>query len=154
MEKSAIRMIAQMISLNRIEVLLLKQYYGGYSQKFYLRDMSNNSLKEIKIADKYEDDRFIHYYFNEIEIDFCRVYQIVDAYGLSETLQYSKLVYDEDFLNMNYYDGDDLGNSYYMEYTEFKVWAPTALEVKVSITKNDTTCSYNMKRLDKGVFLC
>ena len=152
MEKSAIRMIAQMISLNRIEVLLLKQYYGGYSPKFYLRDMSNNSLKEIKIADKYEDDRFIHYYFNEIEIDFCRVYQIVDAYGLSETLQYSKLVYDEDFLNMNYYDGDDLGNRYYMEYTEFKVWAPTALEVKVSITKNDTICSYNMKRLDKGVF--
>ncbi len=52
--------------------------------------MSNNSLKEIKIADKYEDDRFIHYYFNEIEIDFCRVYQIVDAYGLSETLQFSR----------------------------------------------------------------
>ena len=47
MEKSAIRMIAQMISLNRIEVLFLKQYYGGYSPKFYLRDMSNNSLKEI-----------------------------------------------------------------------------------------------------------
>lgn len=60
MEKSAIRMIAQMISLNRIEVLFLKQYYGGYSPKFYLRDMRNNSLKEIKIADKYEDvDLFI-----------------------------------------------------------------------------------------------
>ena len=24
--------------------------------------------------------------------------------------------------------------------------------MKVLITKNDTTCSYNMKRLDKGVF--
>ena len=145
-------MIARMISLNTIEVLLLRKYYGGYSPRFYLRDMIDNSLKEIKINNKYEDAKFIHYYFNEIEIDFCRVYQIVDAYGLSETLQYKKLIYDKDFLNMNYYDGDDLGNSYHMEYTEFKVWAPTALEVKVSITKNDTTCSYNMKRLDKGVF--
>ncbi|WP_297671607.1 type I pullulanase [Thomasclavelia sp.] len=152
MEESAIRMIARMISLNTIEVLLLRKYYGGYSPRFYLRDMIDNSLKEIKINNKYEDAKFIHYYFNEIEIDFCRVYQIVDAYGLSETLQYKKLIYDKDFLNMNYYDGDDLGNSYHMEYTEFKVWAPTALEVKVSITKNDTTCSYNMKRLDKGVF--
>ena len=67
MEESAIRMIAQMISLNRIEVLFLKQYYGGYSPKFYLRDMSNNSLKEIKIADKYEDDRYVNFLLNSKE---------------------------------------------------------------------------------------
>ena len=54
MEESAIRMIARMISLNTIEVLLLRKYYGGYSPRFYLRDMIDNSLKEIKINNKYE----------------------------------------------------------------------------------------------------
>ncbi|MFQ7174090.1 MAG: hypothetical protein ACLRQF_19760 [Thomasclavelia ramosa] len=34
----------------------------------------------------------------------------------------------------------------------FKVWAPTALAVKVAITKDHTTYSYEMKRIGNGVF--
>lgn len=152
MKESAIRMIAQMISINKIEVLLLKQYYSGNSPKFYLRDLTSHTLKEIPIIDRYEDERFVHYYFNNIEIDFSRVYQIVDAYGLSETLQYTPLVNCEDFLKQNYYNGNDLGNYYCFEYTEFKVWAPTALEMKVAITKHGVTYTYDMFKQDSGVF--
>ena len=49
MEKSAVRMIAQMIALKKIEVLLLKKYYEGNSPSFYLRDLNIGDLKEIKI---------------------------------------------------------------------------------------------------------
>ena len=152
MEKSAVRMIAQMIALKKIEVLLLKKYYEGNSPRFYLRDLNSGDLKEIKISGKYVEEQFVHYYFDDIEIDFCRIYQIVDAYGLSETLQYTKLVYDYDFLRQSYYDGNDLGNHYHKEHTSFKVWAPTALQMKVSIVKKDCTYTYEMQRINDGVF--
>lgn len=152
MEKSAVRMIAQMVALKKIEVLLLKKYYDGNSPRFYLRDLTSNDLTEIKISGKYVEEEFAHYYFDDIEIDFCHVYQVVDAYGLTETLQYTKLVYDRDFLKQNYYDGDDLGSHYRPGYTTFKVWAPTALQMKVSITKHNNTYTYDMKRVNNGVF--
>lgn len=152
MEKSAVRMIAQMVALKKIEVLLLKKYYDGNSPRFYLRDLTNNDLTEIKISGKYVESQFTHYYFDDVEIDFCHVYQVVDAYGLTETLQYTKLVSDHDFLKQNYYDGDDLGSHYRSGYTTFKVWAPTALQMKVSITKYDNTYTYEMQRVDNGIF--
>lgn len=154
MEKSAIRMIAQMVALKKIEVLLLKKYYEGNSPRFYLRDLTNHDLTEIKISGKYVEEQFVHYYFDDIEIDFCRVYQIVDAYGLSETLQYTKLVHDHDFLKQNYYDGNDLGNQYHEDYTTFKVWAPTALQMKIAITKNSRTNTFEMQRNEQGIFYC
>ena len=152
MEKSAVRMIAQMVALKKIEVLLLKKYYDGNSPRFYLRDLTNNDLTEIKISGKYVESQFTHYYFDDVEIDFCHVYQVVDAYGLTETLQYTKLISDHDFLKQNYYDGDDLGSHYRSGYTTFKVWAPTALQMKVSITKYDNTYTYEMQRVDNGIF--
>ena len=45
MEKSAVRMIAQMIALKKIEVLLLKKYYEGNSPRIYLRDLKSGDLK-------------------------------------------------------------------------------------------------------------
>ena len=40
MEKGKIRMLANLIELNKIEVRLSKKYYGGISPKFYLRDLN------------------------------------------------------------------------------------------------------------------
>lgn len=152
MEKSAIRMIAKMVSMNKVEVLLIRRYYDGNCPCFYLRDLSDNSLTELEISAKYVDEEFARYYFDNVEIDFCRIYEIVDAYGLAETLQYTPLIYDGEFLKQNYYGGNDLGSSYYEDYTIFKVWAPTALAVKVVITKDHTTTSHEMKRIGSGVF--
>lgn len=70
MEKSAVRMIAQVVALKKIEVLLLKKYYEGNSPRFYLRDLNSGDLKEIKISGKYIEEQFVHYYFDDIEIDF------------------------------------------------------------------------------------
>lgn len=152
MEKSAVRMIAQMVALKKIEVVLLRKYYDGNIPRFYLRDLITNDIKEIMISNKLVEEQYVRYYFDDVEIDFCHLYQIVDAYGLAETLQYTKLIYDHDFLKENYYHGDDLGNYYHQEYTTFKVWAPTALQMKVSITKDGRTYVHDMKRLKQGIF--
>lgn len=52
MEKSAIRMIAKMVSVNKIEVQLIRRYYEGNCPRFYLRDLNNNTLIEIEISAK------------------------------------------------------------------------------------------------------
>ncbi|MFQ6794217.1 MAG: type I pullulanase [Thomasclavelia sp.] len=152
MENSAIRMIAKMVLANKIEVLLVRQYYGGNADKFYLRNVRTGELQEIKISGKYEEEVYMHYFFDDVKIDFSQVYQVVDAYGLTETLQYTQLVNDPEFMKANYYGGDDLGSRYYPDYTSFKVWAPTALQVKVLINKDHETLSHEMKRTEKGVF--
>lgn len=154
MEENNVRMTAWMLSMHKLEVILTKNYYNGNSPKFYLRDLKTGELTEIQITEKYMDDRFSYYHFNNIEIDFNHIYQIVDAYGYGATLQYIKLIYDEDFLKANYYLEDDLGNSYHHEYTEFKIWAPTALEMKIKITKDNSTITHDMEKINNGVFYC
>ena len=49
MEKSAIRMIAKMVSVNKIEVQLIRRYYEGNCPRFYLRDLNNNTFVNSKI---------------------------------------------------------------------------------------------------------
>lgn len=152
MENSAVRMIAKMILANKMEVLLVRQYYDGNSDKFYLRNVLTGDLQEIMISAKYVEEKYTHYFFDDVNVDFTQVYQVLDAYGLSETLQYTPLINDPEFMKVNYYDGHDLGSTYYPDYTVFKVWAPTALEVKVMVKKNYEFISYDMKRVEHGVF--
>lgn len=153
MEKTCIRMEAYLIDLDSIEVQLSKQYYQGISPCFYLRDVKSGEL--LKLQCSHEDENQIHhlYYFDNVTIDICRVYQIVDGYGLSETLQYGKLVKLEDFDELFEYEGADLGATYYPDKTVFRIWAPTALEVMVCIEKDGYRCSHHLIKQNNGVFV-
>ena len=59
------------------------------------------------------------------------------------------------FDNSYYYDGNDLGNTYSKTKTSFRVWAPTASEVKLVTYKkwNDKSgIESNMKKSDNGTW--
>mgnify|MGYP007100670571 CR=1 FL=1 len=64
MEKGKIRMLANLIELNKIEVRLSKKYYGGIFPKFYLRDLNKETLVEIPVAETCEDDICVKYYLH------------------------------------------------------------------------------------------
>ena len=147
MEKGKIRMLANLIELNKIEVRLSKKYYGGISPKFYLRDLNKETLVEIPVAETCEDDICVKYYFKNVHIDLTHHYEMVDNYGLSAILQYVRLSELDNFDELFYYDGK-LGPLYQKEKTTFKVWAPTALEVMVKVGNE----AYQMERKEKGVF--
>lgn len=147
MEKVKIRMLANLIELNKIELRLSKKYYGGISPKFYLRDLNKETLVEIPVAETCEDDICVKYYFKNVHIDLTHHYEMVDNYGLSAILQYVRLSELDDFDELFYYDGK-LGPLYQKEKTTFKVWAPTALEVMVKVGNE----AYQMERKEKGVF--
>lgn len=148
MEVSMIRMIANLIDVDKIEVNLSKNYYQGISPRFYLRDLATGSLEQIVIKNTTEDDKFVNYFFDNVYINLSHNYQIVDNYGLGEALQYNRLVKLDNFDQLFGYDGHDLGTTYSKMETTFKVWAPTALSVLVRV---DNQC-YAMKRCEKGVF--
>ena len=147
MENTMFRMIAHLTDIDKIEVSLSKNYYNGISPKFYLRDLTENTLKQISAKKTAESEKRIKYYFENIYIDINHSYQIVDNYGLNEVLQYHKLVKIDNFDELFSYDGP-LGTEYKKTGTTFRVWAPTALDVMVKI--NDV--SYKMKRKDRGVY--
>lgn len=134
MEETGIRMKAYVMDLDSIEVNIIKQYYQGFIPCFYLREVESGSLTEIEISYQDENETYHNYYFGNVTLDLTKTYQIVDAYGLSETLQYTRLVELSDFDEIFYYDGDDLGASYTSEQTTFRVFAPTALDVLVKVT--------------------
>lgn len=147
MENTMFRMIAHLTDIDKIEVSLSKNYYNGISPKFYLRDLTENTLKQISAKKTAESEKRIKYYFENIYINIKHSYQIVDNYGLNEVLQYHKLVKIDNFDELFSYDGP-LGTEYKKTGTTFRVWAPTALDVMVKI--NDV--SYKMKRKDRGVY--
>ena len=105
MEKGKIRMLANLIELNKIEVRLSKKYYGEISPKFYLRDLNKETLVEIPVAETCEDDICVKYYFKNVHIDLTHHYEMVDNYGLSAILQYVRLSELDDFDELFYYDG-------------------------------------------------
>lgn len=154
MEVSMIRMKANLIDLNKIEVKLSKNYYGGVSPYFYLRDIYDNTFLRLDYTRQSEEEEYINYYFDDVVIDLAHNYQIVDAYGLSEILQYTKLVLLDNFDALFSYDGYDLGSTYFPTHTQFKVWAPTALKVMVSIRVGTKKMTYHMERKANGVFYC
>ena len=65
----------------------------------------------------------------------------------------SEAVYFSDFDDRYFYNGDDLGNKYHKDYTEFVVWAPLASEVKLKlISPKDEVVAKEMVREDKGIY--
>lgn len=64
----------------------------------------------------------------------------------------------EDFEKKYTYEGNDLGASYSMERTTFKVWSPVAEKMVLNLysegdaAKDDKINSYEMKKGDKGIW--
>ena len=79
-------------------------------------------------------------------------YEVVHEHARATVLQYSGIVKTMRFDDEFYYDGNDLGYTYSIEETSFALWAPTAYRVKLEITKNEITHTYDMQRRERGVF--
>lgn len=99
--------------------------------------MNNVRFVEIKLKQPYE---YGHHY----EV-------FIPNFG-AIPLDVSQIIYFEDFDKMFYYDGDDLGSTYYPNHTNFAIWAPLASDVYLTIYYSNGETNYKMKRSDKGVY--
>ena len=154
MEESAVRMKAYAVAFDEIRVYLSKGYYNGISSQFYIKNIENDELIPLNgdSLNNSSQDGFQEYVFHT-NFTMGKVYKIVDAYGLSCYLDFSKLSMCEEFDELYFYDHNDLGNQYTKEKTTFKVWAPLATGVILKVMKwNGETELFPMKRQKKGVY--
>lgn len=154
MEESAVRMKAYAIAFDEIRVYLSKGYYNGISSQFYIKNIENDELIPLNgdSLNNSSQDGFQEYVFHT-NFTMGKVYKVVDAYGLSCYLDFSKLSMCEEFDELYFYDHNDLGNQYTKEKTTFKVWAPLATGVILKVMKwNGETELFPMKRQKKGVY--
>ncbi|MEG0593022.1 MAG: type I pullulanase [Coprobacillus sp.] len=153
MEEKSIRMKAYAIHFNMIKVYLSKNYYNGISSKFYLKSLDSDELVLLTgdALENNESHDFQEYVFH-ISFQMGKVYKIVDAYGLTCFLDFSRLSECKEFDDLYYYDGHDLGNTYTKEMTTFKVWAPLSTGVILKVIKDNKDYLYPMERGLKGVY--
>lgn len=154
MEESAVRMKAYAVAFDEIRVYLSKGYYNGISSQFYIKNIENDELIPLNgdSLNNSSQDGFQEYVFHT-NFTMGKVYKVVDAYGLSCYLDFSKLSMCEEFDELYFYDHNDLGNQYTKEKTTFKVWAPLATGVILKVMKwNRETELFPMKRQKKGVY--
>lgn len=152
MEQTAVRMKAYAVNFNEIRVYLSKNYYNGISSKFYLKNLETDELVLLSgdALESHNSD-FQEYAFH-VTFKMGKVYKIVDAYGLTCFLDFSKLSMCKEFDELYVYEGNDLGSSYTKEKTTFKVWAPLSTGVILKIVIDGKDYLYPMERGLKGVY--
>ncbi|MCM3569646.1 type I pullulanase [Neobacillus mesonae] len=145
--------LAYLDELNLITILLPLSYHQGLSSSFYITDGPGKSrlqvLKRFSIEGCYK-------YVCEFSMEYCfgKQYWIMDEHGGKTDLQIGAVIRTEAFDQKFYYDGTDLGVTYRHEQSLFKIWAPTASQVKLKLRAPDSQYSeiVKLKRGDKGVW--
>lgn len=91
----------------------------------------------------------------EQKIDLKQTYKVKIENLADTNTEIGKVIRSEEFDNLFYYSGNDLGNTYTAQHTKFRVWAPTASEAKLVTYKkwNDKIgTEINMQQGEKGTW--
>ena len=100
-----------------------------------------------------DHDRDIRYnLIAPADMEFGEDYRVFEEHGLGVPLIVRLIVRTERFNKDFYYEGDDLGASYHRMYTDFALWAPTAVSVLVQVRVGDKVSVHVMKRTERGVW--
>ncbi|WP_462411274.1 type I pullulanase [Neobacillus sp. Marseille-QA0830] len=143
--------LAYLDEMTIITILLPRTSDQEVSSSFYITD--GPTIHSLKITENLLIDDY-HKYVCEFsgEICFERLYWIVDDYGRKADLQMGAVVRTDAFDQKFYYPEDDLGATFSPAETCFKVWAPTASQVKLKLRppKSQYSDIIKMKRGESG----
>ena len=136
-----------------ITILLPLSYHHGLSSSFSITsDFQEHSLK---IIEKVQIDNKMKYIceFSK-DYSFEKQYVIIDEHGGKTDLQIGAVIRTEEFDEKFYYDGNDLGVTFQAGLTRFKLWAPTATQVKLKLRPPNSSFSeiVKMRREDHGIW--
>lgn len=91
----------------------------------------------------------------EQKIDLKQTYKVKIANLADANIEIGKVIRSEEFDNLFYYGGNDLGNIYTPQHTKFRLWAPTASEAKLVTYKkwsDKIGTEINMQQGEKGTW--
>ncbi|PGU09821.1 type I pullulanase [Bacillus cereus] len=91
----------------------------------------------------------------EQKMDLKQTYKVKVENLANTNTEIGKVIRSEEFDNLFYYSGNDLGNIYTPQHTKFRVWAPTASEAKLVTYKkwsDKIGTEINMQQGEKGTW--
>jgi pullulanase len=141
---------AVMNDIGVIEVSIIRSFYDGISNTFYLKNQFGE-MTQLRIMSCKKESNAVKYYLDGSNIKIGEEYYIVDDHNYVASLEFGMIVKSSQFDSAYFYDGDDLGPTYTKEATTFKVWAPTASVAFVQLVNKGDIETYQMKR-DNGVY--
>jgi pullulanase len=144
---------AYLDEMNLITILIPKSYFQGVVNTFTLEN-ERGEKRDLPIERKVDFPAFLKYECRiNFPIEIGGRYTIYEEHGAFTDLQIGAVTRTIEFDNNYYYDGDDLGITYREHETIFKLWAPTATEVKLKLWKeNEESQLMPMARQEKGVW--
>jgi pullulanase len=141
--------LAYLDEMNIITILLPLSYHHGFSTSFTIT--SDHEQKPLKMIENKRIDDYQKYTCSiDDEILFGKTYWINDDHSGKTDLQIGAVIRSAGFDEKFYYPHDDLGVTCEKEQTIFKLWAPTATQVKLKLKHPDGTFieMVKMKRND------
>ncbi len=136
----------------KITVVVSRRYYGGVTGDFYLSDPSGRMHPCLIRRREDRDNEVIYELSAHADLDIGTAYFLYERNGKKTPLQMRHIVQRDKFDEYYAYDGDDLGAVYHRTYTDFALWAPTAVSVTLQLKGKDREVSQIMTRTDRGVF--
>lgn len=136
-----------------ITILMPLTYHHGVSSTFSIAN--DTQKKPLKILEKLTIENNMKYVCQlPEEIQFGNTYWICDEHGGKTDLQTGAVIRTKEFDERFYYEGNDLGVKCDDKQTIFKLWAPTATQVKVKLRSHNSSFSeiVKLKREDRGVW--
>ncbi len=145
---------AYLDEMNVITILLPNTYHHGISASFFLIDggKQKQNLDIQEIIQLGNETKFICRPEFEPEIGIQN--WIADEHGGKTDLQIGSVIRTQEFDQLFFYDGKDLGVTFSSKKVTFKLWAPTATLVKLKLTtpSQKQTNEFVMDRCEKGVW--
>jgi pullulanase len=146
--------LAYLDEMHMITILLPLSYHNGISSTFSILDEKTDPvpLAIIRQTELEFDIKYICCL--NAPISFGKPYWIIDEYGGKTDLQIGAVIRTKDFDEKFFYEGNDLGVTCSQNQTFFKVWAPTAIKVKVKLRNPDSSFAeiIKMKREETGTW--
>lgn len=136
----------------KVTVVLSRKFYNGETKGFYLTD-EEGVFGDCLVRQQEERENGIHYELTiPADLEFGKRYTMHEEHGLTCPLQFRFITKTKTFDELFTYERNDLGATYHKDYTDFVLWAPTAVAVTVRLTRFKQPEFFTMRRNDRGVY--
>ena len=144
-------MSAYLDDFGKITVWINRNFYGGKTDWFCITG-DHGYCTDLIITGVEDHGDQIRYDLTCPILDFGASYMVREQHGLSVPLIWRMIVNTKQFNDRFTYEGHDLGSTYHQNYTEFALWAPTAVSVTLRVRISRKLSAYPMVRGEKGVW--
>ncbi len=136
----------------KVIVNVSRVFFNGVTGGFYIT-ADNGTCWDCVIKGVVDQDREVIYELTiPTDIEYGVQYYLHEQHGQSVPLQFRFIVRTALFEKEFTYENNDLGSFYHPGFTDFALWAPTAVEVLVKIHDHGKVLCYPMTRTTSGVF--